>query len=147
MHPGVGLPTGGSEYRESAYSGVGQRSGQCASYWNVFLLPPTNEVCEGYVFTGVCLSTGGDGLCGCWGDVCVVARGACMVARGCAWLPEDMHGCWRVCVVARGMCGCWGACMVARGTCMVAGGMRGWQGVYMIAGGVHAWLLGGGHAW
>ena len=22
-------------------------------------LPPTNEVCEGYVFTGVCLSTGG----------------------------------------------------------------------------------------
>ena len=23
------------------------------------LLPPTNEVCEGYVFTGVCLSTGG----------------------------------------------------------------------------------------
>ena len=24
-----------------------------------FLLPPANEVCEGYVFTGVCLSTGG----------------------------------------------------------------------------------------
>ena len=23
------------------------------------LLPPANEVCEGYVFTGVCLSTGG----------------------------------------------------------------------------------------
>ena len=22
-------------------------------------LPPANEVCEGYVFTGVCLSTGG----------------------------------------------------------------------------------------
>ena len=30
-------------------------------------LPPANEVCEGYVFTGVCLSTGGllcpGGLC------------------------------------------------------------------------------------
>ena len=23
------------------------------------LLPPANEVCKGYVFTGVCLSTGG----------------------------------------------------------------------------------------
>ena len=23
------------------------------------LLPPANEVCEGYIFTGVCLSTGG----------------------------------------------------------------------------------------
>ena len=29
------------------------------------LLPPANEVCEGYVFTGVCLFTGegGFGLC------------------------------------------------------------------------------------
>ena len=27
------------------------------------LLPPANEVCKGYVFTGVCLSTGGGGLC------------------------------------------------------------------------------------
>ena len=28
------------------------------------LLPPANEVCEGYVFTGVCLSTGGgDSTC------------------------------------------------------------------------------------
>ena len=37
------------------------------------LLLPTNEVCEGYVLTGVCLSTG------VWGGmhgVCVV--GACM---------------------------------------------------------------------
>ena len=25
----------------------------------VLSLPPANEVCEGYVFTGVCLSTGG----------------------------------------------------------------------------------------
>ena len=27
------------------------------------LLPPANEVCKGYVFTGVCLSTGGLSLC------------------------------------------------------------------------------------
>ena len=27
------------------------------------LLPPTNKVCEGYVCTGVCLSTGGLALC------------------------------------------------------------------------------------
>ena len=29
--------------------------------WNteICLVPPANEVCEGYVFTGVCLSTGG----------------------------------------------------------------------------------------
>ena len=32
------------------------------------LLPPANEVCEGHVFTGVCLSTGGGGVCpiACW---------------------------------------------------------------------------------
>ena len=29
------------------------------SYWNAFLFPPANVVCKGYVFTGVCLSTGG----------------------------------------------------------------------------------------
>ena len=29
-------------------------------------LPPANEVCEGYVFTGVCLSTGGDICPGGW---------------------------------------------------------------------------------
>ena len=30
----------------------------------MFSLPPTNEVCKGYIFTGVCLSIGGDlGLC------------------------------------------------------------------------------------
>ena len=32
------------------------------------LLPPANEVCEGYVFTGVCLSTGG--VCHRSGGVC-----------------------------------------------------------------------------
>ena len=47
-------------------------------------LPPANEVCEGYVFTGVCLFTGG--------GACVVALGR----RGAwhAWLlPGGMHGC------------------------------------------------------
>ena len=48
-------------------------------------LPPANKVCEGNVFTGVCLSTGG-GMHG-WG-ACVAEghawQGVCM-ARGCAW--------------------------------------------------------------
>ena len=38
--------------------------GRYASYWNAFLLPPANVVCEGYVFTGVChsfCSQGGGG--------------------------------------------------------------------------------------
>ena len=26
---------------------------------SLYILPPANEICEGYVFTGVCLSTGG----------------------------------------------------------------------------------------
>ena len=42
-------------------------------------------------------------------------QGACMVARGCAWL--------------------WGTSMV--GGCMVAGGMHGCQLVCLVAGGVH----------
>ena len=84
------------------------------------LLPPANEVCEGYVFTGVCLSTGG---------ACMVAGGACVVAPGGggwhAWLLwGGVCGCSQ-----GGMCGCSrGACMVAPGgACMVAprGGMRG----------------------
>ena len=78
---------------------------------NVALLPPANEVCEGYVFTGGCLSTGG-GACMVAGGACMVARGmhgswgmACMVARGHAWLPGGMHGCQGACVVKGGMRG------------------------------------------
>ena len=45
----------------------------------VIFLPPANEVCEGYVFTGVCLSTGGHA----WQGSCVAGgmhgRWACMV--------------------------------------------------------------------
>ena len=78
-----------------------------------FLCLLVTEVCEGYVFTGVCLSTGGMGCA--WllagGGVCMVAgRRACMVAS------------WGVCVVVRGcVCGCGGvracqgACVLARG--------------------------------
>ena len=47
-------------------------------------LPPANEVCEGYVFTGVCLSTWG-GVCGCsrgQGGMCGCSGGACMVTPG-----------------------------------------------------------------
>ena len=113
-------------------------------------LPPANEVCEGYVFTGVCLSTG-----------CVVApRGACVVAPGghawllwggmcgcsgggvCAWLLLGGRCTW---LLWGGMCGYSGrVCMVATG-----GGMRGCSGgVCVVApGGGCAWLLLGGCAW
>ena len=88
-----------------------------------FLLP-ANEVCEGYVFTGVCLSTGGHawqrgGMH--WG-ACVV--GACMVREAC--VAEG-------CVHGRGMHG--------------GGGMHGregyaWQGECM-AGGAYVGGCGG----
>ena len=103
------------------------------------LLPPANEVCEGYVFTGVCLSTGWRAWRGCMagacmaGGACVVGgmcgRGAC-VAGGHAW-QGGMH------------------CMA--GACMAGG--HAWQGAYM-AGGMHAegacmagGMHGGGHVW
>ena len=103
-------------------------------------LPSANEVCEGYVFTGVCLSTGGrghswlpgghawlmGGMCSCWGGM-RGCRGACVVAGGCAWL-------WGACMVTGGV---WllGGCVVARG------GVHGCQGVCMVVGCV--WFLGG----
>ena len=79
------------------------------------LLPPANEVCEGYVFTGVCRF--------CPGGACVVALG------GCVWLL------WGACMVAPG-----GACMVALGghVWLLWGGH-----VWLLQGG-HAWLLPGG---
>ena len=113
------------------------------------LLPPANEVCEGYVFTRVCqsfCSRGGVWLLG----ACVVAGGHVVVARGCAWLG--------------GMCGCQGACIVAGGCAWLPGGgvwllggmhglwghvwlpgcMRGCQGACLVAGGGGcAWLPGG----
>ena len=50
------------------------------------LLPPATKLGQGYVFTGVCDSVHRGGMHGCWG-ACVVAGGACVVARGHVWLP------------------------------------------------------------
>ena len=47
------------------------------------LLPPANKVSEGYVFTGVCLSTEGRGGGHVWQGVCM-AGGKCVVG-GHAW--------------------------------------------------------------
>ena len=67
-------------------------------YVQWMLLPPANEVCEGYVFTGVCLSTGGGrawqgvvhGGGGMHGGGCVCVGG--MHGGGCAWLGACMVG-------------------------------------------------------
>ena len=129
----------------------------CVCLQQPSFLPPANEVCEGYVFTGVCLSTGG-------GHAWLLRGGACMVAPGGhAWLLlGDAWLLWGVCVVAprgafvvtpTGVCVValgGGACVVAPGgTCMVAqGDMCGCSGgcAWLLLGG-HAWLLLGGHAW
>ena len=76
------------------------------------LLPPANKVCEDYVFTGVCLSTG-----------------------GCAWWQGDMHGGGGACVVAGG------AWWQGEGACVVAGGHAWWWGACVVTGG-HAWWWG-----
>ena len=143
---------------------VGTHANSTSSNLKTFL-PPANEVCEGYVFTGVCLST--------WGGVCVVAPGgACVVApgggmRGCSW---GVCGCsgghaWlllggHVWLLPGGLAWLlWGACMVAprggmhgcsQGACMAKGGMRGegghawWRGACVAKG---ACMAKEGHAW
>ena len=58
----------------------------------LILLPPANDVCEGYVFTGVCLPTGG---------TCVVGGGGlCGECRGYAWQGGMCggEGGWVACV-------------------------------------------------
>ena len=129
------------------------------------LLPPANEVCEGYVFTGVCLSKGGVRGCS-WGAYIVAPRGG---MRGCSWgawllpgghvwllpgghvwllqgacvvAPRGVHGCSRGgCMVALGVCGCsQGACVVALGG--VHGCSRGhawvlWGCAWLLLGGMH----------
>ena len=113
-------------------------------------LPPANEVWEGYVFTGVCHSVhreGGHawllpgGMHGCSWGVCVVARGAYMVAPGgaCVVAWGGMHGCsWgeRAWLILGGMHGCSGG-----GHAWLL-----WGGMHGCSGG-HAWLLLGGRAW
>ena len=108
------------------------------TYVEIFtLLPPANEVCEGYVFTGVCLSTGGGVACVVGGvsgrGACVAGEGACMHGRGAC-----KHG--------RGACvagGCAWQGHAWQGAC-IAGGCA-WQGAYM-AGGMHGGggMCGGG---
>ena len=108
-------------------------------------LPPANEVCEGYVFTGVCLSTGehawllwGVGVCGCsgGGGMCGCSWGAC-VAKG------GMHGEGGTCMAKGGMHGERGAWQ--RGACVAKGGVCGKGGHVWQRG--CAWLLPGWHAW
>ena len=112
------------------------KSRQISTNLSVVLLLPTNEVCEGYVFTGVCHSVHGGacvvalaGVCGCSWGACVVALGghawllgggACVVAWGHVWLLlGGMHGC-------------------SRGHVWLL-----WGGMHGCSGG-HAWLLPGG---
>ena len=121
-------------------------------FFSIFpvFLPPANEICEGYVFTGVCL----DGACMVAGGACMVGggghawlwggmhgcQGVCMVAGGCAWLQGAMHGCRGVCMVVGGMHGC-GGCAWLQGVCMVVGGCAWLRGACVVAGG-HARLRG-----
>ena len=52
------------------------------------LSPPANEVCEGNVFTGLCLSTGGGRAWLMWG-MCV--QGVIRGKGGCVW---QSRGVW-----------------------------------------------------
>ena len=111
------------------------------SSWNSMLLPPANEVCEGYVFTGVCLSTPGGGACmvlfggHVWfylGGVHGFIWGVCVVLfRGDAWFYSGgMHG----------FIG--GHAWFYLGACVVLFG-----GACVVLFGGHAWFYLRGHAW
>ena len=98
---------------------------------SIFLLP-ANKVCEGYVFTGVCLSTMG-GRC-TW-----FFEGACIVFWGA---EGGMHGFF------------WGVHVFLGGVHVFLGGVHGffgghvgcyWGGMHGFFRG-HAWLR-GGHVW
>ena len=91
--------------------------------WPPFL-PPANEVCEGYVFTGVCLSTPGGGVHG------FIRGGVCgFIGGGHAWFYSGgMHG-----FIPGGHA--W----------FYLGGVRGFiQGVCVVLFGGHAWFYSGG---
>ena len=64
-------------------------------FWFSELLPPANEVCEGYVFTGVCLSTGGvvSQHALQWG---VVSQHALQVSGGGVPQAHTQEGSWGV---------------------------------------------------
>ena len=126
----------------------------------IAFLPPANEVCEGYVFTGVCLSTpGGGGVHGfiqggmhgfiqggihgfiqggmrgfIQGGIHGFIQGGMRgFIGGCAWFYSGggVHGfIWGACVVLFG-----GACMVLFGGCawFYWGGMHGFiRGACMV---------------
>ena len=109
------------------------------------LLPPANEVCEGYVFTGVCLSTPGGacmvlfvgGMHGFIRGACVVLFGGCVVLfGGHAWFYLGGHA-WFYSGGVHGFI--WGVCVV------LFGGMQGfiWGGVCGFIQGGHAWFFWG----
>ena len=135
------------------------------------LLPPANEVCEGYVFTGVCLSTTGGHAWLLWGGMHDCSGGRAWLLHGGVWFfLGGMHGfCWG-CMVFSGGCAWffpegmhgffWGACMVFSGghACFFLGGWHAcfWGGMRgFFRDGGHAWFLGGmrgfsgmgGYAW
>ena len=60
---------------------------QATSVLLIYFLPPANEVCEGIVFTRVCLSTGGTCMAG---EACMFGRGHAW--QGCAWQGACMEG-------------------------------------------------------
>ena len=66
----------------------------------------------------------GGGGCVWFGGGCM---GACVVARGHAWLPGGMRGCLHAWLP--------GACMVVGCVCMVARGHAWLPGVCVVAGG------------
>ena len=152
LQASVILLTGGEEYltrytpwtrytpRCRACWEIRSTRGQYASYWNAILLPPANEVCEGYVFTGVCDSVNR-------GGACVVAhRGACVVAHGGACVVLFGGHAW---FYLGGVCG-----FIWRGVHgFIWGGMRGfiWGGMHGFIWGVCGFMggmhSGGQHAW
>ena len=71
----------------------------CVKFLNLLYLPPATKLGQGCVFTRVCDSVHGGGMCGC--------RGTCMVAGVCGcgghvWLLGGMHGCQGACMGAGG---------------------------------------------
>ena len=79
-------------------------------------------------------------MCGCRGDV-HGCQGACMVARGGAWLLGGMRGCWGACVLLGGVHGEGGHVWQKGAVCGEGGHV--WQRGACVAKGGHAWQRGG----
>ena len=143
---------------------------------SIKFVPPANEVCEGYVFTHVCLSTGGmrgKGVCirGMHKGVCMAGgmhgsggsvAVACMAGGMCGSGGQHAWQCMAGGSMAGGMHGSGGMCgsgvHVAGGMCG-SGGQHAWQGACVAVGGPacmaggcawEAWqgaCMAGGHVW